>query len=374
MVIKNVKVFKENGVFEAGEIKIAGEVFGESDSSDTQILDGKGCYAIPGLTDVHFHGCVGYDFCDGTKEAIQAMADYELENGITTIAPATMTLAEDTLLEIAKTAAAYESQNGAELVGINMEGPFIAMEKKGAQNPVYIHKPDVGMFERLQEAAGGLFKLCAIAPEIEGAMEFIQALKDKVRLSLAHTAADYETARKAFEAGAGQVTHLYNAMNSFSHRAPGVVGAACDNENVYAELICDGIHVHPSAIRTTFKMFGDDRIVMISDSMMATGKPDGTYALGGQEVTVKGNLATLTQGGAIAGSVTNLMNCVRYAVKTVGIPLESAVKCAAVNSAKSIGIYEKYGSISDGKYANLVLLDEELNIVKVLKNGKVVVE
>ena len=373
MIIKNVKVFREDGSFVPGEIYVNGQNFADqADGQDAEVIDGKGCYAIPGLTDVHFHGCVGYDFCDGTTEAIQAMADYELENGVTTISPATMTLSEELLTKIAHAAAEYKSEKGAELVGINMEGPFISMEKRGAQNPAYIHKPDVEMFRRLQAVSGNLFKLCAIAPEEEGAIDFIKELKDEVVLSVAHTTADYETAKAAFDAGARQVTHLFNAMPPFTHRAPGVIGAACENDAVRVEMICDGVHLHPSVIRAAFKMFGDDRIVMISDSMMATGKPDGTYALGGQSVTVRGNVATLTEGGAIAGSVTNLMNCVRYVVKTAGIPLESAIKCAAVNSAKSIGIYEKYGSISAGKVANLVLLDEELNITHIIQKGNVV--
>lgn len=371
MIIRNVKVFKENGVFAPGEIHMDGEYFADmSGVMSTEVIDGEGGYAIPGLIDVHFHGCVGHDFCDGSTEAIRAMAEYELENGITSICPATMTLAEEQLTEIAGAAASYDNAAGAELIGINMEGPFISLEKKGAQNPAYIHKPDADMFRRIQKASGNLFKLCAIAPEEDGAMEFIEALKDEVVLSVAHTTADYDTAKKAFDAGARQVTHLYNAMPSFTHRAPGVIGAACENDEVKAELICDGVHVHPSVIRATFKMFGDDRIVMISDSMMATGKPDGSYSLGGLAVTVKGNLATLTEGGAIAGSVTNLMNCVRFAVKNAGISLASAVKCASVNAAKSIGVYDKYGSISAGKYADMVLLDKELNITAIFKKGK----
>lgn len=373
MLIKNVKVWKEDGTFEPGEIYVKGEKFcSSSDNTNEEVIDGNGCYAIPGLTDVHFHGCVGYDFCDGTQEAIQAMAEYELENGVTAIAPATMTLSEEMLTGIARAAAAYESETGADLVGINMEGPFISMEKKGAQNPAYIHKPDVEMFRRLQKESGNKFKLCAIAPEEEGALEFIRELKDEVVLSVAHTTADYDTAKAAFEAGARQVTHLFNAMPPFTHRAPGVIGAACDQDEVKVEMICDGVHLHPSVIRTAFKMFGDDRIIMISDSMMATGKPDGTYALGGQDVTVKGNLATLTEGGAIAGSVTNLMNCVRFAVKEAGIPLASAVKCAAMNPAKAIGTFDQYGSISEGKYANVVLLDEDLDIKHIVKRGKLV--
>lgn len=372
MIIKGGLVFGQDGTFTERDIYIEGERIVGKCAADTEVMDAEGCYVIPGLMDVHFHGCMGYDFCDGTQEAIMAMAKYELENGITSINPATMTLGEDNLLRIAKTAAQYKRAGyteGAELVGINMEGPFISLEKKGAQNPKYIHTPDADMFDRLQNAADGLFRLCAVAPEEPEAMEFIDACHDKVAISVAHTTADYDTAKEAFDRGAKQVTHLYNAMPGFSHRAPGVIGAACDSD-CYVELICDGIHVHPSVIRTTFKMFGDDRIVLISDSMMATGMADGQYSLGGLAVTVKGNLATLTEGGAIAGSATNLMDCLRYAVKTAHIPLESAVKCATVNPAKAIGLFADYGSIDAGKYADIVILDKDLQIRKVIKKGK----
>ena len=370
MVIKNGLVFQPDGSFAKKDVYIAGERIADTgDAADC--MDAGGCYVIPGLMDVHFHGCVGHDFCDGSQEAIAAMAEYELQNGETSICPATMTLGEDVLMKIAEAAAAYkkaEHTEGAELVGINMEGPFISLEKKGAQNPDFIARADAEMLRRLQKASGGLIRLCALAPEEEGAMEFIDACRDEVVISVAHTTADYDTAKEAFARGARQVTHLYNAMPPFSHRAPGVVGAACDSDcNV--ELICDGIHVHPSVIRTTFKMFGDDRIIMISDSMEATGLSDGEYSLGGQKVTVRGNLATLTEGGAIAGSATNLMNCLRYAVKTAGIPLASAVKCVTQNPARAIGLSEEYGSIESGKYASLVILDKELQIKAILKKG-----
>ena len=164
-------------------------------------------------------------------------------------------------------------------------------------------------------------------------------------------------------------SHLYNAMPPFSHRAPGVVGAACDSDHVRVELICDGVHLHPATVRTTFKMFGDDRICLISDSMMATGLSDGDYSLGGQPVKVVGNLATLAD-GTIAGSATNLMDCMRTAVKKMGIPLGSAVKCAAVNTAKAIGIYDTYGSITPGKKANIVLLDQDLNMKHLIFKGE----
>ncbi len=374
MVIQGGKVFLPDGSFAEQDVFVSGERFSET-GSGSDVINADGCYVIPGLIDVHFHGCMGHDFCDGTEDSIHAMAEYELENGITSICPATMTLGEDRLLKIAQAADAYRKaghQDGAELVGINMEGPFISMAKKGAQNSDFIAKADAAMLRRLQEASGGLIRLCALAPEEDGAMEFIDACKDEVVISVAHTTADYDTAREAFRRGAKQVTHLYNAMPPFSHRAPGVIGAACDSDcNV--EMICDGIHVHPSVIRTTFKMFGDDRIILISDSMEATGMADGSYSLGGQAVTVKGSLATLAD-GTIAGSATNLMNCLRYTVKVAGIPLESAVKCATRNPAAAIGIADEYGSIAAGKYANAVILSDNLEIVTIIRRGKIVKE
>lgn len=369
MIIKNGKVFTNQGTFEEKELYIEGEYFRET-TTDQTIVDAEGCYVIPGLVDVHFHGCVGYDMCDGTEEAIQKLAEYEAENGVLAICPATMTVPEAQLLKVMKAAKALKGTTGADLVGINMEGPFISAAKKGAQKEDDIKAPDVEMYRRLQEASGGLIKLVDLAPEIEGAMEFIDQVKDQVHISIAHTTADYDTAMEAISHGADHVTHLYNAMPAFTHRAPGVIGAARDG-GCFVELICDGVHIHPSCVRATFEMFGDDHIVLISDSMMATGMKDGQYELGGQPVTVVGNRATLTEGGAIAGSATNLMDCMKTAVKQMGIPLYSAVKCAAVNPAKSIGIDPYYGSLEEGAYANAVLLDQELNIAAIIQKGQI---
>lgn len=368
MIIKNAKVFSEDGVFEEKTIMMDGEYFSNT-TTDTKEFDGTGYYIIPGLVDIHFHGCVGHDFCNGTEEAIQAIADYELSCGVTTIVPASMTLSEDTLTTVFKAAAKHKNGKGAELVGINMEGPFVSTAKKGAQNGAFIHKPDAEMFHRLNAASGHMIKHVALAPEEPGAMEFIEQVKNDTVISIAHTTADYDTAKKAIDAGANHVTHLYNAMPPFTHRAPGVIGAAADHDNVFVELICDGIHIHPATVRTTFKIFGDDRICLISDSMEATGMPDGEYALGGQKVIKTGNLATLVD-GTIAGSATNLMDCLRTVITQMHIPMESAIKCATANPAKSIGIYDKYGSISIGKYANCVALDSNLNIKAIFLKGK----
>ncbi len=376
MIIKNASVYTENGIFLTKDIYISGDRFTECEEQvrDAQVIDASGCYAIPGLTDIHFHGCMGYDFCDGTREAIDAMAAYEASVGVTNIVPATMTLSEEMLLDICQTARAYKEEGiqekKARFHGINMEGPFVSHAKKGAQNGAYIQTPSLAVFDRLNDASGNCVKLLAIAPEEEGAMEFIEKRHGQTVISLAHTSADYDTAMRAFEKGASHVTHLYNAMNPYTHRAPGPIGAAADTAEAEVELICDGVHIHPAAVRTTFKIFGDDRIILISDSMRAAGLEDGDYTLGGQDVKVTGNLAALSD-GTIAGSVTNLLDCMRTAVLSMGIPLESAVKCAAVNPARSVGIYAEHGSISAGKKADVVLLKRDgLTLQQVILDGQ----
>lgn len=343
-----------------------------SSSADGKTYDASGCYVIPGLTDLHFHGCMGKDFSDADPEGLEIMAKYELSQGVTQICPAGMTLLEDQLTKVCQVAAAHRDANkpGAELSGINLEGPFLSMAKKGAQNGDWLHAPDVDMFRRLMAASKGLVKLVSVAPEEPGAMEFIEAVEGEVTVSIAHTTADYDTAMEAFRLGARQVTHLFNAMPPFSHRAPGVVGAALDTPNCNVELICDGIHIHPAVVRAVFKMFGYKRVILISDTMRAAGMSDGDYTLGGQAVKVKGKLATLAD-GTIAGSVTNLMNCMRTAV-SFGIPLEDAVWAAAVNPARAIGIFSRMGSLEPGKRANVVVLDQNLELKDVFFRGELV--
>lgn len=367
MTIKNARIFTKAFTFEEGELSFDGALITEHSCGDT--FDTQGMMVIPGLIDLHFHGCVGHDFCDGTPEAIAAIAGYQAKNGITGIAPASMTLPEATLKRVFETAAAYQSEEGAVFCGINMEGPFFCAAKKGAQNPAYLQKPDIPLYRRLQDAAKGNLKLVDVAPELEGAIPFIEEVSKEAVVSLGHTTADYETASAAFRAGATHVTHLYNAMPPFTHRAPGVVGAAAD-AGAKVELICDGVHVADPVIRATYKLFGEDCIILISDSMMATGLEDGMYSLGGQAVKVTGNLATL-EDGTIAGSATNLFDCLRHTV-SCGIPLESAIKMATFNPAQELGVLSEMGTLEPGKMANFVILDDELRIHAVYVKGKAV--
>ena len=368
MIIKNGLVFTPEGKFEKKDLYVEGEYVAK-ETTDNKEVEAEGCYVIPGLVDIHFHGCVRHDMCDGTEESIQALADYEAANGVLAICPATMTIPEEELFQAMKAAKGHKNGKGADLVGINMEGPFINKEKKGAQKEEDIKLADVELFHKLQEAAGGLIKLVDLAPETEGAMDFIDQVKDEVHVSIAHTMADYDTASEAIRKGADHITHLYNAMPPLHHRNPGVIGAVRDSEKCHAELICDGVHIHPSVIRATFAMFGAKRMILISDSMRATGLEDGEYTLGGQAVTVRGPLATLHD-GTIAGSATNLMDCMRFTVRQAGIPLEEAIMCATANPAKEIGIYDEAGSISAGKRADFVLLNDDLDIVSVYIDGK----
>lgn len=372
MIIKDANVFTQDNRFVRGDVIVRDGRFvhatGEQ-PADEEVVDARNLMMIPGLVDIHFHGCKGADMCDGTKEALDVIMDYEASVGVTSVCPATMTIPRDELLAVMKNAGAYSYHGGAHLVGINMEGPFISPSKKGAQAAENIMHCDYEYFCQLQEAAGGLIKLVDIAPEEPGAMEFIDEVKGKVVVSLAHTAADYDTAREAIEHGASHATHLYNAMPPMNHRNPGVIGAVRDSSECHVELICDGVHIHPSVIRATYAMFGAERIILISDSMRATGLEDGEYTLGGQPVKVRGNLATLHD-GTIAGSATNLMDCLRFVVREAGIPLETAVMCATANPAREIGIFDEVGSITAGKRADFILLNQNLEIVRVYIDGK----
>ena len=373
MIVRNAKVFTDGCRFVEKDLVIRDGriVFGAAPRADEEILDAGGAYALPGLVDIHFHGAVGHDFCDADEAGLQAIADFEASKGVLAICPATMTFNEEILNGIMDVAAAHKNGRGADLVGINMEGPYISPSKVGAQNPKYVMGADAGMFRRLQDRSGGLIKLVDVAPEEPGNLDFIRACHGEVRISIAHTCADYDTAKAAFAAGASHMTHLYNAMPGITHRAPGPIIAALE-EGAEVELITDGIHIHPAMVRFTFNTFGDDHVILIADSMMACGLPDGQYSLGGQAVTVKGALATLTEHpGTIAGSATCLYDCMRHAVLDMGVPLASAVRAATLNPARSIGIDADYGSLEPGRWGNVVLADEQLNIQKVIQKGVV---
>lgn len=374
MMIENGFIFRGEKGFEKDTLYIRDGRF--SDTADGGTLDADGCYVIPGLVDVHFHGAAGYDFCDATPESLSGIAAYERTHGVTSICPATMTLGADRLIEICKNAASFwtdhaDRPNGARLMGIHLEGPFIAPEKKGAQNSDYIIPPSIELLHELNAASSGLVRLITVAPEVDFAMDFIPEAAKTVHVSIGHTSCGYNTAERAIALGADHLTHTYNAMPPLSHRAPGPIAAGAMAESVMAEVICDGIHVHAAMIKSLLRLFGADRVVFISDSIRATGMPDGTYDLGGLDVSVTGPYARLSD-GTIAGSVSNLMQCMKKAV-SMGIPLETAVTCATINPARSIGIDDQVGSLDSGKHADCVLLEQNtLEIKHVIMDGALV--
>ncbi len=367
MRLRGGNVFDPERGFEQRDLFVEGERIAAYAGGET--LDVSGCWVIPGLTDLHFHGCMGADFSDGDAQGLAEMADYELSRGVTQICPAGMTLPRAQLQKICETAAAYSrtAHSGATLVGVNLEGPFLSEAKKGAQNGAWLQKPDLALLEDLIERSDGLVKLVTVAPELDGAMDFIRGCAERVVVSVGHTAADYETALAAFDAGARQVTHTFNAMPPFGHREPGVVGAAADAPHVMCELICDGVHVHPAAVRMLFRQMGAERMLLISDTMRAAGLGDGDYTLGGQDVHVTGNRAVLSD-GTLAGSVSDLLTCLQTAV-SFGIPLEDAVRAAAVNPARVLRIDGDCGTLSNGKLANIAVLDDSLELRHVIFRG-----
>ena len=366
MIIKGGKVFQEDGSFLEQAIYINDHrlVDKAEYQDDGEVIDAEGLLVLPGLVDIHSHGAAGEDFSDGNPEGLKKIQQYEKRCGITSYCPTSMTFPKERLRQIFASIKGAQTEDGATVVGINMEGPFLDPAKKGAHVEKWIAAPDVAFVRELNQDADGLVRLVTVAPNMDGAEEFIKEMHEEVCISLGHTAADYDCASRAMKLGAHHVTHLYNAMQPFGHRAPGLIGAAMDDPECMVELICDGYHIHPSAIRAAFRMFGPERVILISDSMRATGMENGTYELGGQEVTVKDRKAVLKD-GTLAGSATNLYGCMCKAVE-FGIPLEQAIMAATANPARSIGIFDRVGSIRIGKQADLLLVSENLELKRVI--------
>lgn len=368
---RNAVIYGDDFRFRSGGFTVSGGVFQAFEEGGGGV-DLQGDYVIPGLIDIHFHGNSGEDFSVTDFEGLTKIARYLAKHGITSFAPASMTMPEAVLKAAYENAAQFrdkQPEGTARILGINMEGPYFSREKKGAQAEEHLRIPDPAMFERLYKASGGLIKIVCIAPELPGALAFIEKVKDRCAVSIAHTTADYETAKQAIAAGATLVTHLYNAMPPFLHRAPGVVGAAAESEQVTAELICDGVHVHESVIRATFSMFSSGRIILVSDSLSSLGMPEGEYKSGGQKIYMKNGAAVLEDGVTLAGSATDLFQCMKNAI-LFGIRAEDAIRAATANPARAIGAEGKTGSIAPGKSADFVICDRDFNIKKCYIGGE----
>ena len=346
--IKNVRL---NGTItditvENGKISSVGTCSSEG-------IDMGGLKVYPGLIDIHSHGAVGVDVMDCNLEAV---AKYELAHGITTYYPTTLTLSEEEI--IAATEQKTDFPGGANIPGFHIEGPFINVKRKGAQNEKFIVPPSIEVFKKYKNA-----KLITVAPEVDGAMDFIRECGAVV--CLGHSEADYDTAMAAFEAGAECITHTFNAMKGIHHREPAIIEAGSDSR-AYAQIISDGFHLHPAIVRLAVRMFGTDRVVLISDSMLGTGAPDGDYIFGGLHVNVKDGKA-YTDYGAISGSTTNLFDCVKCAI-SFGIPEADAVKMATENPARLMKLNK--GVVAEGYDADLIFVDDNFNLHGVMVRGE----
>jgi len=366
--IENVQILMSDGVFRRGSIEFDEKIknINVCETGGTEV----GPYLIPGLVDIHTHGALGGGHIGDSKEKTQEMAKFYAKNGTTSFLASTVTATEDVLTKAMKNIGEYRRQkNGARCLGINMEGPYFSHGKRGAHPPELLRNPDISMFMKLNEASGGAIKIVCVAPELGGGMDFIKEVAKTCVVSVAHTEADYKTAMEAFSCGATHVTHLFNGMNPFLHREPGVLGAALD-ANAFVEIISDGFHLHPAVIRAAFNMF-TDRVCLISDSIDMTGLPDGDYISMNMPVTVVDGKVMLRDSNTLAGSSITLMQGVRVATG-LGIPLCKAVMAASRRSAEAIGVENEVGSLQKDCNADMVLLDSKLNIEKVYIGGKVV--
>ncbi len=351
MLYKNCRVNGETVDIETkdGVITAVGSIEGEGVDLENQKV-------YPGLFDIHTHGVYGFDTMDGNH--LSEMADFLAKNGTTSFLPTTMTMAVGDIENV--TNQKLSRPFGANIAGFHAEGPFINKKYKGAQNEKHIKAPDLEMFKTLKN-----IKMVTLAPELDGAMEFIKNCDEVV--SLGHTDASYNCALSAIENGALCITHTFNAMAPLHHREPGAIGAAID-KGIYVQVIADGVHLHPSIVRMLYKLFGKERMILISDSMCATGLSDGEYTLGGQPIRVE-NAVAKTASGAIAGSTSVLLDCVKKAIE-FGIPEEDAFYMASKTPAKLLGMNK--GKIEVGYDAEFIAVDEKLHLKNCIIRGEII--
>ena len=372
MKLVNARYFDGDFALKEGQIQVEDDTIVSlepSDTRDPQTYDVQGCFVLPGLIDIHIHGCGGAGISDASSASVGKMARFLAKEGVTSFLPTTITQPPEALAAQVEAIRSAERTGGAHILGIHLEGPFFSPEKSGIQPKEHLLSPDFALVEDLDHRSGGLIKLVDVAPELPGGMEFIARAKDRFLVGLAHSDTDYDTAVRAMEMGAHHVTHLFNAMSGFSHRQPGLVGAVFDSKVApTAELIADGHHLHPAVIRTAFRLLGEDRVILVSDGLAPAGLPDGDYTLGPIPIRVEKGLCR-GEDGTIAGSALTLMDMLRRTTR-FGIPFNVALRAATLNPAKLLGEDKRIGSIQVGKQADLVVVDPALRVQRVFLKGR----
>ena len=368
MILKNCTFYNEEFEKEFGDIKIENGKISEMGIFFENGRDMSGKIILPGFIDIHIHGAFGGDTGDNSFDALNKIASYLAGHGITSFCPTTMTKPVSELIETAEFISKYNSKSGSKVVGINLEGPYISKEKRGSQNPKHIKAGDINEVKDINKRSNGLLKLITVAPESFDSDEFISKCKDICTVSLGHTSANSAECKRAIELGVSHATHLFNAMTPMTSREAGAVGAALDS-NITCELICDLEHICPEVLRNAFKLLGEERAVVVSDSMRAAGLGEGEFELGGQQVFVnKNDKVARLENGTIAASITNLFDEFKNLL-SIGIDFKTALKSCTINPARVIGEDKNIGSLAAGKSADLIVLDENLNISEVYING-----
>ena len=376
-LIKNVNIITPYDILRGHGIVITDGIISSIDREEKvstkhfdNVIDGKKNFLSPGFIDIHNHGNSGYDVTDATEEAIDNIAEFHIKNGVTSFLGTVITSSyEKTESAIINLVNYNNKVDKSNLIGIHLEGPFFSIEKKGAQFEKNIKTPDVEYMKKIMSISNGKMKMVSLAPELKGALSVISYLKsNNVVVAMAHSNATYQEAKMGIYEGASIATHLYNAMRSFSHREPGIIGAALTDDRVYCELIYDTIHLHDTSVEIAMKLIGMDKIVLVSDAMRAAGLTDGEYELGGQKVYVKKGGARL-ENGSLAGSTLNLRRAVHNMIFKMNVPIHNAVRMASLNPAKAIKIDDRKGSLELGKDADMIIFDSDINILTAIVGG-----
>lgn len=378
-VIIHARIVTEETVIEDGYLSLhgqritaIGQGLPEEAANGAQVIDAAGSWLLPGFIDLHVHGGFGADFMDGSRESLDTITRFHGGHGTTSIAATTLTGPHDRLSRVLETVDEYRSapMPYAQIIGVHLEGPFINVKYKGAQNPAFIVPPNKEWIEAWVDRHPGLIVQVSLAPETEGALELIRWLRARgINAAAAHTDATYDQIIAAADAGLNQAVHTFNAMTPLHHRAPGTVGAVLTDERIGAEIITDGHHVHPACIRLLTKAKTNNNLFMITDAMAATGLEDGLYDLGGLAVRVEHGVATLTEGDSLAGSTLTMIDALRFVTGTVGLTVLEASRYMSGNPARQLGIFDRTGSLAPGKQADVLLISPDLELERIWVKG-----
>ncbi|RJE91090.1 N-acetylglucosamine-6-phosphate deacetylase [Paenibacillus sp. 1011MAR3C5] len=343
--------------------------------ADAESVDGKGGWLLPGFIDVHVHGGFGGDFMYANSESYDRITKFHASQGTTGMLATTMTASKEAIDAVLDAVAEYQQSGNqyAPLLGVHLEGPFISEKWPGAQNPSYIRDPQLDWLKEWNEKHPGMVKLLTLAPEKKNSKEAIAWMSENGIIAAAgHTDAVYEEIKAAADAGLTHAVHTYNAMRGLHHREPGTLGAVLTDDRIYAEIIADGEHVHPAAIALMLAAKPLDRMIIVTDAIEAAGMPDGTYELGGLAVIVKNGTARLREGNALAGSSLTMIRAFRYMLNNTKLGILEVSQLASGNPARELGIFERTGSIAEGKQADLVLADAEFNVERTWVQGRTI--